>query len=340
MALFLEQIRRTALRLAQQKTGVTFSFLDSIYDGVFGKTTSRWTILLPGAGCEWARKKHKGCSFCAFNQKIDQVSGGRLISHWEMMGVMSLARSVLDGRNPELVSLFNGGNFINDKEIVPRAQIGILGELAKIPSVKKILFETKTEYMTDEKLDAVLAAAGGKTLRVAIGLECQDDFLRNKIINKGMTKGAYERAIKKLHGLGMEVQSYVFIKPMTISEKRAIQEGIDTIRYAADSGSDTIMVESAMVQEGTRFYEAYRKGEFAPPWLWSLREIVARTRDLKAVNVGIFDEVPAPIAGPKNCPRCSQRFLEAFRIFRETHDDDPLLSLECECRAEWEKAVA
>ena len=72
-------------------------------------------ILLPGSGCEWARKKHKGCSFCAFNAAIDEVTGGRLITFDEMMEFFKSAASKVAGSAPELLALFNGGNFINDK---------------------------------------------------------------------------------------------------------------------------------------------------------------------------------------------------------------------------------
>ena len=62
-----------------------YSYTDTIFDGVLNKSLLRWTALLPGSGCEWARKKHKGCSFCAFNSRIDEITGGRLIPHVEMM---------------------------------------------------------------------------------------------------------------------------------------------------------------------------------------------------------------------------------------------------------------
>jgi radical SAM enzyme (TIGR01210 family) len=329
----------TPERIDVQNVDIDYSYLNTIYDPTFGRPVSRWTILLPGSGCEWARKKHKGCSFCAFNAKIDEITGGRLLPHDEMMEVFEYAKTKTAGASPELLALFNGGNYINDKEIVASAQISMLEYAATHPTIKTILFESKTEYLSARKLDACLKAAKNKKLRIAIGLETKDDYLRNTVINKGMSKEAYERSIKRLHELGIEVQSYVFMKPYTLNERQAIEEAVQTIEYAVECGSDIIMLEAAMVQKGTAFEEAYNKGEFDSPKLWSLREVVDRTKQYPQLNVGIFDEEPKPISYPKNCPKCTDQFNKAFHVFRETHDIKPLLGLDCSCRSDWFKEV-
>jgi len=318
---------------------INYSYVDKIYDSVLKRTISRWTVLLPGSGCEWARKKHKGCSFCAFNTLIDEVTGGKLFPHSEMMEFFESAKARVSGSAPELLALFNGGNYINDKEIVASAQMDILRYAAEHPTIKTVLFESKTEYLSARKIDACLEAVGSKKLRVAIGLECKDDRLRNEVINKGMSKQAYERAIKGLHARGIEVQSYVFMKPLTITENHAIQEAVETIQYAVDCGSDAVMLEAAMVQKGTAFEEAFNKKEFDSPWLWSIKAVVDKTRHLAEINVGVFDEEPKPMSYPKNCALCTDRFNKAFRIFRETHDIAPLSQLDCACKAEWARVV-
>jgi radical SAM enzyme (TIGR01210 family) len=216
----------------------------------------------------------------------------------------------------------------------------ILKFAAEHPSIKTVLMESKTEYLSTRKLDACLKAIGPKKLRIAIGLECKDDHLRNNVINKGMSKQAYERAIKHLHSLGIEVQSYVFMKPLTITEAHAIREAIESVEYAIEAGSDIVMLEAAMVQKGTPFETAFLKKEFDSPWLWSIREVANKTRHYKQLNVGIFDEEPKPLSYPKNCPECTGRFNQAFRRFRETHDFTDLAKLDCKCRSDWEKVIA
>ncbi len=256
-----------------------------------------------------------------------------------MMEVFAEAKKVVARANPELVALFNGGNYINDKEIVHSAQMAMLEDVAKMDSVKTILFESKTEYLSARKLDACLNASTGKKLRIAIGLETKDDHLRNVVINKGMSKDAYERAIKRLHSLGIEVQSYVFMKPYTLNEREAIEEAVATIEYAVECGSDVIMLEAAMVQKDTAFEEAFNKGTFDSPMLWSLREVVERTKQYPQLNVGIFDEEPKPISYPKNCEKCTDSFNKAFHFFRETHDNKQLFGLDCLCKGKWEDLV-
>ncbi len=318
-----------------KSVGVAYSHTDTIFDGVDKKNITRWTVLLPGAGCQWARKPHKGCSFCAFNAMIDEITGGRLIPNGEMMEFFESAAQHLKGVRPDLLSLFNGGSFINDKEIVPGAQLKMLEWVAAHEPLQRVLFETRTEYLSAKKLEACLKAIGPKKMRIALGLETQDDLLREKVINKGMSKVAFERAIKRLHSYGIEVQTYVFMKPYTLSEKEAIEEAVQTIEYAVNCGCDIVMLEAAMAQRGTAFEEAFNRGEFKSPWLWSIREVVERTRQYVQLNVGLFTEDPAPVSYPRNCDACSDRFNAAFDKFRQTHDFSDLNRIDCTCKASW-----
>ncbi|MFN0117959.1 MAG: hypothetical protein ACKVQC_06685 [Elusimicrobiota bacterium] len=329
----------TPVKTLVEESKSVFSSTDLIYDGVFGRTISRWTLLLPGSGCAWARKKHKGCSFCAFNDRIDEVTGGRLIPFEEMMDFFHFGLGKIGAAEPNLLSLFNGGNFINNDEIVEPAQMAILEFAQHHPTLEKVLFESKLEYLSNRKLEACLKAIGNKKIRIGIGLECKDDYLRNVIINKGLSKEAYEKTLKRLKSMGIEVQSYVFMKPYSVTEKKAIQEAIDTVEYAIDCGSDIVMLEAAMVQKGTAFEIAYNKGEFRSPWLWSIKEVVNRVEKYPQFNVGIFDEEPKPISYPKNCDHCTDRFNQAFHVFRQTHESLLLKQIECECRSQWENVI-
>lgn len=322
-------------RLNPSEVDINYSYLDKIYDGVAGRTIDRWTMLLPGSGCEWARKKHKGCSFCAFNARIDEITGGRLLPRDEMMQVFEYGAQKVAGTSPNLLALFNGGNFINDKEIDKDAQMDIFRFASTHPTINTVLFEAKTEYLSTRKIEACLEAVGKKKLRVAIGLETKNDYLRNTVINKGMSKEAYERAISRMHSLGIEVQSYVFMKPLTLTDAQAINEAIETVKYAVECGSDIVMLEAAMVQKDTAFEEAFRIGKFDSPWLWSIKEVTEKCSKFPAFNVGIFDEEPRPLSFPKNCPKCSDSFNKAFHHYRETHDITPLISLTCDCKDTW-----
>ena len=137
----------------------------------------------------------------------------------------------------------------------------------------------------------------------------------------------------------VELLTYVFLKPIGLSEKAAIQEAEETITYAFNKGSKEVALEAAFVQEGTVMEKLFNLGKYRPPWLWSVIEVVKKTYHLGFVHVGRFNDEPAPIAVPSNCPLCTDRVSAAIQRYRENHSLKELESLSCECQKEWKKIL-
>ncbi len=331
---------QAALTILVEKSKIDFSRLDQIFDVHYGHLINRWTLLLPGTGCSWVRKKHGGCTFCGYHLAIDKATGGRLFSKEELLGLCQIGKSVIGDQLPENLTIYMGGNFTNDKEIPHDAQIAICEMVRDDPTITSLLIETRVEHILENRIKELAEALGSnKTLRIGIGLESQDDEIRQKVINKGLTKKAYELAIQLLHRNRVEVLTYVFIKPMTLTEQEAIEEAIATAIYAHKAGSDQIAFESALIQKDTPMGNAYERGEFKPPWMWSVLEVLKRTHHLGNTQVGKFKDEPPPLAGPKNCDECTERFHDLFHQYRLNRNISILDSINCACRGNWESAV-
>ena len=334
-------LNKEGLKIQADKSQIDFSRLDRIFDVHYGRAITRWTLLLPGTGCSWIRKDHGGCTFCGYHLAIDKATGGRLFSKDELLGLCSLGQSILGNQKPENLTIYMGGNFVNDKEIPRAAQVAICQMVRDDPTLTSLLIETRVEHLREDRIKELIDALGkGKTLRVGIGLESQDDEIRQKVINKGLSKKAYEWSIKLLHKFDVEVLTYVFAKPMTLSEQEAIDEAVATICYAYQAGSDQIALEAALIQRDTPMGSAYERGEFRPPWLWSVLEVLKRTHELGNVQVGKFKDEPPPLAGPQNCERCTDSFHDFFQQYRVTHDIAVFDKADCSCRKEWQAFLA
>ena len=316
-----------------------FSYVEEVLDVKKNKRVPRWILLLPGSGCSWAKEPGGGCYMCGFKTKIDQINHGKQASPAKLMAIYRLGKLLISGESPHILIIYNGGNFFNEAEIPLSVQQEISRDVAKSPSIETLLVESRPEFITDEKIKSLTSLLKGKKLKVGIGLESVTDYVRDKCINKGFSREDYETSIEILKANGAEVLTYVFLKPLYLTEAESIEEAIETIEYAFFVGCDEVALESAFIQEGTKMKELYLQGEFQPPWLWSIIEVVKKTSYLGPIHIGGFEDEPPPLDVPHNCEKCSERITNLFKEYNKNLDVTLLEDAHCKCKAEWREQI-
>lgn len=316
--------------------GQNFFYIEKIYDFTERKSIDQLVLFLPGKGCEWARKTG-GCTMCAFGKKAMRV--GEKFSSKDLLLLYEMAIELSKNENPFSLAIYNGGSFLNEKEIPFGVQVEICRRVNLHPSLKKLLIESRVEFITEEKIKILKKTIGNKILIIGIGLEAQDDKIRNEIIKKGLDKKDYERIIKLLKKYDVKTLTYVLLKPIYVSEREAIREAIKTILYAFNAGTDEVALEIAFIQEGTLMSKLFKERKYKPPWLWSVIEVIQRTYKIGPIHLGGFEDMPLPIATAENCSLCSASVKRAIQEFRETNDITIFKTLNCDCREEWKKEI-
>lgn len=317
-----------------------FSFIDNVFDHFWQRTVNRWGLELPGAGCEWY-KKTGGCTMCGFNQSTYKYTfGGKLYPHFVFMIIFYWAYWLILKANPEILVIYNGGSFLSDKEIPHKTQLAILNFVRRHKTIKKIIVESRAEFVTEEKLQLYKKAIGDKELEIALGLESADDKVRNECLRKGLTKGTFEKAVKLINDSGFKSFAYVYLKPHCLTEEEAVINAMQSIVYCFQIGVDEVSLSCAFVQANTHLEKLYNQGEFVPPKLWSVIKVITQTAHFGPVRIGHFDDTPPPIAIPHNysgkdektvCPLCNQKVMTAIENYRETHDIRVFDGLTCSC---------
>jgi len=310
-----------------------FSHVDTIFDPLQDRTVKRWILELPGAGCQWY-KQTGGCTMCGFSRSTQKFTfGGRLYPHWLFMLIFHYAHWLVRKLQPEQLVIYNGGSFLCDKEIPPQTQLAIMRCARCHPTIQKVMVETRAEFVTIEKLSLYRKALGGnKQLEIAIGLESADDCIRNDCLHKGMSKKTFEKAIALCQEFNILTFAYAFLKPEGLSEAEAMKDAVATLEYCQRVGVNEASLSCAFVQEETPLHHAFLAGEFQPPMLWSVIEVIQKTAGLLPVRIGSFDDDPPPIAAPKNCPLCHDRVIAAVEQYRQTHNPRVFDGLDCQCR--------
>jgi len=313
-----------------------FFFIDQIYDFQEKKAAPRLTLLLPGKGCEWAAKTG-GCTMCGFPKRIREIS--KKFSPKDLLILYKIADLLTRKDKPFNLTIYNGGSFLNNYEISREIQLEICRRFYRHSFLKKLFIESRVEFITLSKIQAIKDILREKILMIGIGLEAENDKIRNVFIRKGLNREDYERTVQLLKENGVRILTYVLIKPIYLTEKETIEEAIRTIEYAFKAGSDEVALESAFIQEGTLMAELFKENKYKPPWLWSIIEVIKKTYNLGPVQVGGFEDVPPPIAIPSNCPLCSSKIKNLLQQYRETHDINLFNDLKCDCYELWEKEV-
>ena len=301
-------------------------------DGIEAK---RCMIILRTRGCRYARKTG-GCTVCGFFRQAEKN-----ITQDDMIQQLK----VLDAANVDgikQVDLLTCGSFYDEKEIEAKVREHALHRISKLKNILKVTTETRAEYLTIDKLRKDKEILGEKVLEIAIGLESANDYIRNKLIKKGLSRKNFERAVAIIGKAKAALMCYVLIKPPGESEREAIEDAVRTAEYAFRVGRKygvptKVALEPVFVCANTPLETVYKNGEYKILNLWSVVEVIIKIHPLGSIFIGLDDENLSRGRMPKGCAKCSAMILDEIRKFNKTQDSAGLKKMTCSCKEEYEK---
>jgi radical SAM enzyme (TIGR01210 family) len=301
-----------------------------------GVNCKKAVIFLMSNGCEWALQSGHGCTMCGHLAKQARIN--EPISPLHHIQQFEKEFRKIDFKTYPLLNIFNNGSFLNDNEIHPSARTEILKTINAQPDIKMLVIESRPEYATEEKVKEVKRLVKEKFVEIAIGLELKDDVYRAICFNKGFTLQNYNEAAgiirKHLH-----LRTYVFLKPLFLTEKESIEHSIATIRHAFAQGSSTVSLEAGTIQDFTLAQYLHSEKLYTTPWLWSILEVVKQCGSFNRLIIGMFQFYPSPTSVPYNCDRCSQEVMNAISQYNHNLDTSIFNGLDCQCREKWQKIL-
>lgn len=330
--------------------GYTYDYhIEQRYSPIADKPMSQLTLAVPGGGCEyWLKTSGRGCTFCGFpgltrrlnlgDGKEDYFGGWRLDA--EILGQMYFD-AIAHGEEADKLAVFNGGSFFVDSELPPEFRATVISDASRRTNLRQIMVESRPEFVTPKALDeAEPILAAGQDFIVGVGVESVSDRVRNKLLKKGMQRSAIENAFTLMKKHSVKVFAYAFLKAPGLTEKQALEDARETLSYLTDLGADEIALSCAFVPPGTPLEAEYRAGEFRPPWLWTVLQIIEEAKaNGWPLSVGGFDDNPPPVAIASNCGVCDCNVLRRIDQFRNSGsmaDGEE----NCTCRASWRDIIA
>ncbi|MDW7730850.1 MAG: archaeosine biosynthesis radical SAM protein RaSEA [Methanolobus sp.] len=295
-----------------------------------GRKVDTITIIFRTSGCWWG--KAGGCTMCGYVYDSAQTPP----SDEDLLKQLENAMKKASGFNEFMVKIFTSGSFLDIREVPLEVRHRILSALEEDSRVVKVLVETRPEFVNEETMRDCRNSLKDKSFEIAMGLETSSDLIRKDSINKGFTFDDFKRAATVARNNNATVKTYLMLKPLFLSERQALEDMVKSVRDAAPY-SDTFSINLCNIQNGTFVENLWQRGQYRPPWLWSIVEILKRTRKEFPDMVITSDPVGAGSKrGPHNCKECSRDVADAIRQFSLTQDISCLEVLDCDCMDLWE----
>jgi radical SAM enzyme (TIGR01210 family) len=284
-----------------------------------GKVVDAWVIIFRTRGCYWAHAS--GCSMCGYvNDTAMEVSDADLRHQLD---------SVLRRHTGQpLVKVYTSGNFFDDHELSPDSRRDVLKELGD--RCDKVIVETLSHMIRREQVEVALTSVD--RLEVAFGLESTNERVLRYGVNKMWGLKEHARAASLVREAGGTVKTYLLVKPPFLTEREAIGDAVRS-GHEADPHSDTISFNPVNVQRNTLVDDLFKRRQYRPPWLWSVVDVLERTRDLRA-HVKSHPTAGGMRRGAHNCGECDRRVIDAIEEFSLGLRRD-FADLDCACKEMW-----
>lgn len=222
------------------------------------------------------------CSFCALPQKSSRswIPADEVTAQFEHVAdELRHSLGVL-----ERVTIANEGSVFDEATFPAEALTEIAGSLRKLPRVRRIVLETRLEFLRRERLRE-LAELTGKRLNVLTGFETHDPRLREEILGKRQSLEAFSDGLDEVAASGAELTAYVLFKPEpTMTDAEALAEAetsIDHLQRACAEREIPLQVRlnPMYVARGTALARRVAEmDDYLPPRLSDVIELAERKR--------------------------------------------------------------
>ncbi len=310
---------------------------DRLYDSV-GYTIF---IVLPTSGCEWATKSG-GCTMCSYiaDSPLCDISSEDFIDIFDNEWNKQLEKIDISTKENVAIKLFVSGSFLNTNEVPAEVQEYIFNEFNKYDNIKEVIVESKPEFIEENSLRRLAACIPDKIFEIGIGLETLNEDTRLNKINKGITNESFERSVNIINSVeeyDIRPKAYLLVKPILLSEKDAINEAINSAKYAKDVGVRRLAYCPATVHTGTLMEYLWKRGSYNPPWIWSTVKIIKEVRNNVDIPMIMDTAGFGTRRGPFNCKKCNSKLKNLIiesNLKQEISKE--LEEFTCECKERWE----
>lgn len=295
------------------------------------------------AGCRYFLRG--GCSMCNYGYS-------RKVTARSMVDSVAMALSKAAVRRQDKLVVSPSGSLLDDGEVPDEAFDGIMELVRRNPS-HVFMCETQANYMTDDVVGKYRQALPERELFVVCAIESADPWLRRNVLNKDLPTLMFTNAIEIVHRHGVRMSTNILLGSPFLTEQEAIDDTVRSISWSLRRGVDECYVFPVHVKVGTLTHWLWRQGQYHPPSLWSLVEVLGRfpAHDLKRISTAwhkaYYIENADPTRKkrrmPYTCDACYRDVVALLDAYVATRDRTVITDLQrmsCSCKGIWLNELA
>jgi len=288
-----------------------------------GKPVKALVVVLRTSGCRW-----NACSMCGyFKDSLKGISPDDILKQVD--------HAISGYRDEEIIKIFTSGSFLDPQEIEFSLQKKIIEKLSGLKNLKVISVESRPEFVSYDRLNHLMKFIHPKSMEISIGLESANDKVLQYSINKGFGFSEYLESAKIVKEAGALLKTYILLKPPFLREREAIDDCVHSIEKIKDI-TDTVSLNPVSVHRYTLVEFLWERGEYRPPWLWSVVEVLKEGKKiLKGKRIKCDITGRGKERGAHNCGECDNSVLDAIERFSLYQDVGYFEELQCDCIDEW-----
>jgi len=300
------------------KTGEKPEAVWKEFDCIGKKKVRTLVFILRTRGCRWADKV--GCTMCGYH-----AASVKEVTVEDLRKQLHAVKEKYE--DEEYIKIYTSGSFLDTDEIPLELRKEIFDSFE---NSRRILVESRPEFITEHNLTGIDI----DRLEIAIGLETADDRIRERCVRKGFTYNDYLRAAALLKKLDIPLRTYLLLKPPFLTEREAIIDAVQSIKRIRGV-TQTISINPVNVQKNTLVERLWKRGNYRPPWLWSLIQVLETSAIGDTPRIFSAPTGAGTPRGIHNCGKCDGALIRSVRNFSFSQNVKDLDLPECECMMEW-----
>jgi radical SAM enzyme (TIGR01210 family) len=267
----------------------------------------RLKIILMSNGCSVPT-----CTMCPFTNENNYGRG----SDRDTV-LVDQVRDALSPGGPatgcDCLALYNDGSFFAPHEISDVAR-SVIADLVAESGVGLLTVESLPQFVTEARLLPFLAALGGVSLEVGLGLQSAHPVVREYCVNTSFDNRTFERTVALLRRYGVQVKTYLMLKPPFLTETEAVGDALESIAYCRALGAPFVTLCPTRIAPHTLAWRLWEAGAYTPPGLWTIVDTVRRAPSDGTLRVACINlrGGSSPAILPDSCPRCADILVEAL----------------------------
>lgn len=289
------------------------------------------TVILRTRGCTWAIKG--GCSFCGYvnDSFVKKITPDHLVTQFQ--------RALERFDDHTVIKLYTSGSFLDATEVAEEAQARILDLVPD--GVVRFQSEAQAHHVTEDRLsDLRPRLPEGCQFALGIGMEASTPEVLEYSVNNEFTLEDFEHACQVAHTYDSLLKCYVMVKPPFLTEQEAIDEAVATARRVSGFPAlEAVSFNPTSIHKNTLTERLWKAGEYRPPWLWSVVEVLKQADEPLDVHFKSDVVAGGKRRGAHNCGACDEDVLRAIDAHKLTGDISVFDRVDCACKELWQEQL-